>query len=127
MDSGFFKRLGWYLIGFSIGLVFLIFFIKKKSGDSSFEICYFPNCRVLKDIRSKPLFLNNSATDPIDFEALDDEKKAILLSGNIDFDKSDTKSKPCKTYHILAENNQMALIVENCPDKAVFKDILVIE
>ena len=55
MDSGFLKRLGWYLIGFSIGLVFLVFFIKKKSGETGFEICYFPNCRVLKDLRSKPM------------------------------------------------------------------------
>ena len=51
----FLRRLGWYLVGLSIGIVFLVFFLKKKSGEEGIDFCYFPNCRVLKDMRSKPL------------------------------------------------------------------------
>ena len=51
----FLKRLGFYLIGFSIGLVFLFFFLKKKSDETGASFCYLPNCRVLKELRSKPL------------------------------------------------------------------------
>ena len=51
----FLKRLGFYMIGLAIGIVFLAFFLKKKSEETGTEFCYFPNCRTLKDIRSKPL------------------------------------------------------------------------
>jgi hypothetical protein len=51
----FLKRLGYYLIGLSLGLVFLAFLLKKKTSETGSEFCYFPNCRVLKDLRSKPL------------------------------------------------------------------------
>jgi len=117
----FLGRLGWYLLGLSIGIVFLVFFLKKKSGENGMELCYFPNCRVLKDMRSKPVTFSE------DFDAAKDSVliKSFLTDGNIDFGKSDAKSDPCRTYYIskVVETGQMALIAKNCKNKVVVERI----
>ena len=116
MGSGFLKRLGWYLVGFSIGLVFLVFIVKKKSGETGLEICYFPNCRVLKDIRSKPI----SYSDGLENRFANDSIlwNSFFKEGNIDFGASDTKSEPCKTYIIKSEGDQR-ISLKNCPEKVI--------
>ncbi len=118
----FLKRLGWYLVGLSIGIVFLVFFLKKKSDETGTEFCYFPNCRVLKDMRSKPLiFSENIGKTSKDSMLI----HTFLQDGDIDFGKSDTKSKPCKTYFILntIEGEDWVLKVKNCQDKVLIENI----
>ena len=107
--AGFFKRLGWYLVGFSIGIVFLVFFLKKKSGGEGVDFCYMPNCRVLKDIKSKPLVFNSFEKDSVLI-------KRMLQEGNVDFSKSNTESVPCKTYWV--DLDQHSLTINNCQDFA---------
>lgn len=120
MDSGFLKRLGWYLVGFSIGLVFLIFFVKKKSGEGGFEICYLPNCRVLKDIRSKPISYAEGLENQFPKDSV--LWNSFFREGNIDFGASDTKSEPCKTYIIINDNDQRVTL-KNCPEQAVVESM----
>ena len=115
MKSGFLKRLGWYLVGFSIGLIFLAFFINKKSGESDFEICYFPNCRVLKDIRSKKIRYVNDLESTFSKDSV--LWRSFFNDGNIDFSKSQTETKPCKTYQIT-NGNDRTITVKNCPEQA---------
>ena len=105
--AGFFKRLGWYLIGFSIGIIFLVFFLKKKSGGEGVDFCYLPNCRVLKDLRNKPL---NFAAYEKDSVLI----KTILTKGNVDFSKSDTDTETFKTYWIDYETT--SLEIKNCKE-----------
>ena len=122
----FLKRLGFYLVGLSIGLVFLAFFFKKKSEETGTSFCYFPNCRVLKDIRSKPLSFSEKAASEFAAKDLDSATIAYILNeGEVDFKKSDTKTVPCKTFVIEAEiQKKKALItVSNCEDKAVVTEI----
>ncbi len=119
---GFLKRLGWYLVGLSIGIVFLAFFLKKKSEETGTSFCYFPNCRVLKDIRSKPIAFANNEQDTIRFKALEANIQSILLDGSIDFGKSDTKSKPCKTYYITKDDIELQL--KNCTDRVIIEKVL---
>ncbi len=122
----FLKRLGFYLLGLSIGLVFLAFFFKKKSEETGVSFCYLPNCRTLKDIRSKPLEYSDRITDMIAGKKLDSVDIAhFLLEGNVNFSDSDTKSKPCKFYVIEGEfNNKPAILeVKNCEDKVVVADL----
>ncbi|WP_424366894.1 DUF4258 domain-containing protein [Maribacter sp.] len=117
----FLKRLGFYLFGLAIGLVFLSIFLRKKSEETGVEFCYFPNCRTLKDIRSKPLSYAGEVRDMIDDKQLDSLVIAYFLrEGEVDFKKSDTKSKPCKIYVIQADMNdkQGVMTVRNCPDSA---------
>ncbi|MGX1930320.1 DUF4258 domain-containing protein [Flagellimonas sp. 2504JD4-2] len=117
----FLKRLGWYLVGLSIGIIFLVFFLKKKSGENGIEFCYFPNCRVLKDMRSKPIIFS---------EDFNQEKDTLLIQsflndGDIDFGKSNTKSKPCKTYLISNRVDEKSLVlkVKNCSENIVIETI----
>lgn len=114
----FLKRLGWYLVGLSIGIVFLVFFLKKKAGENGIEFCYFPNCRALKDMRSKPLVFGEELPEQYRDTLL---IKSFLQDGDIDFGKSDTKSEPCKTYFInhSLESADGILKTQNCPDKLV--------
>lgn len=110
---GFLKRLGWYLVGLSIGLIFLVFFLKKKSGEEGIDFCYLPNCRVLKDMRSKPLTFSESLPEQYRDTLL---IQSFFKDGDVDFSKSDTKSKPCKTYFISHDYNgeELELKVKNC-------------
>lgn len=122
----FIKRLGFYLFGLSIGLVFLTIFLKKKSEETGVEFCYFPNCRTLKDIRSKPRSYSDELQKMFENEKLDTlDINYLLTEGNVDFGRSDTKSKNCKTYYIEGEvkGKEMIMKVKNCAEKAVVEHI----
>ncbi|MDO6491086.1 MAG: DUF4258 domain-containing protein [Cellulophaga sp.] len=122
----FIKRLGWYLVGLSIGIVFLTFFLKKKSDETGTEFCYFPNCRVLKDLRSKPLSYSDEIKVLFNNKTIDSTTVSYFLNdGDIDFGNSDTKSTPCKTYKIegLVKEKEAILTVINCTNKVVVDKI----
>jgi hypothetical protein len=114
----FLKRLGYYLFGLSIGLVFLAFFLKKKSDETGTSFCYLPNCRVLKELRSKPLsasYLNESSSS---FMLDSISIQEFLLNGKVDFKASDTKAEPCGLYviNVKGEARPAQITVENCRD-----------
>ena len=116
----FLKRLGYFLFGLSIGLVFLTIFLKKKSERTGVYFCYFPNCRTLKDIRSKPLYYSEALDQMLKNKEIDStDINNFLYNGDVDFGRSDTKSVPCKTYFIEGEfrNKQAVLKVINCTRK----------
>jgi len=122
----FLKRLGWYLVGLSIGLIFLVFFLKKKSGEEGFDFCYLPNCRVLKDMRSKPLVFSESLPEQYQDTLM---VQSFLKDGNVDFGKSDTKSEPCKTYYISHEykGRELELKAKNCEDGVTLQSVKEID
>ena len=122
----FLKRLGFYLIGLSIGLIFLFFFLKKKSEETGTSFCYFPNCRVIKELRSKPMqfdseFLALHEKSRIDSIQID----SFLIQGKVDFKQSNTKSKPCKTYLIrgILNSKEASLTIDNCANEIVIKSL----
>ena len=122
----FLKRLGFYLFGLSIGLIFLSIFLRKKSEATGVEFCYFPNCRTLKDIRSKPLTYSGDVRAMMDNEQLDSLTISYFLTdGKVDFKNSDTKSKPCRTYIIEADVNKKKAVmtVRNCPDSSLIDEV----
>ncbi|WP_116218830.1 DUF4258 domain-containing protein [Allomuricauda sp. ARW7G5W] len=116
----FLQRLGWYLVGLSIGIVFLVFFLKKKSGEEGLEFCYFPNCRVLKDMRSKSLVFDENLPEQFRDTVL---IKSFLTDGDVDFGKSDTEAEPCKVYIIFHDVNgeDYQMQAENCSEQVVIK------
>lgn len=118
----FLQRLGWYLVGLSIGIVFLVFFLKKKSGEEGIDFCYFPNCRVLKDMRSKPLTFGDALPEEFRDTTL---IQSFLTDGDIDFGKSDTRAEPCKTYFISIPKDEEVLVLKakNCNDGIVAETI----
>jgi len=118
----FIKRLGYFMVGLSIGIVFLTFFFKKKTEETGVSFCYLPNCRVLKDLRSKPIVYSDRISEMLENNELDTLAiNSFFTDGAIDFGNSDTKSKPCKTYQIEGEVG--ILEVKNCPNKVTVLEL----
>ena len=110
----FMKRLGFYLLGLAIGLIFLAFFLKKKSEETGTSFCYFPNCRVLQELRSKPYDLEDYQGMQLDSVLI----QSYFTDGSVRFKESDTRAKPCPFY-VIEHNYQGRLgklHVRNCAD-----------
>ncbi|MGB5359609.1 DUF4258 domain-containing protein [Eudoraea sp.] len=126
----FLKRLGFYLIGLSIGLVFLFFFLKKKSDETGVSFCYLPNCRVLKELRSKPITYSKEIEQLVADQTLDSLSIAYFMNeGDVNFKKSDTKNTTCNTYSIegIVKEKLMALTVKNCDSTTLIDKIEILD
>ena len=114
----FIHRLGFYLGGFSIGLIFLMFFLSGKKTSCA----YGPNARVLKNITSKTLVINPNIKYDLSALGVDSlQVDMILKKGNVNFAKSDTSKEQCKRYTI--EYDSLEIIVENCTLKASLLEV----
>lgn len=115
------KRVGYYLGGFSIGLILLAFFFGGKKTSCS----YFPQERVLKDLRIKPYTLGPTATRGLTSMQLDTVSiNRLLQLGEVDFGASETRREPCGYYVILGESEQgqpLKMELENCE-----KEVMII-
>ncbi|WOD43345.1 hypothetical protein [Hwangdonia lutea] len=109
------QRIGYYLGGFSIGLIILAFFLngKKVSCD------YGPDARVLKNINSKVIKYSDATI--ADSTAI----RHVLQKGDIDFSKSESRQKPCSIYVIEGDYNdkEVVLTVENCDSIATITKV----
>jgi hypothetical protein len=118
----FIHRLGYYLGGFSIGLVLLMFFLNGK--DASCD--YGPNARTVKSISSKPMSYSDHALIFMDRNTIDSTTILNLIKyGSVDFSESDTELDSCKVYQInnSYKERDMTLKVKNCEYKATLLDI----
>ena len=118
------QRVGYYLGGFSIGLILLAFFLGGKRASCS----YGPEARVIKNINSKPLTYSEQVLEAINNFALDTLQIVDLIqNGDVNFSKSDTSLEPCKMYVIegLVDNREIDLSVENCEDKAIVQSLKI--
>jgi hypothetical protein len=110
---GLLKRVGFYLGGFALGLIILAFIFRGKDT----QFCYSPNCRVLKNIRSKKIqYPDATKKDSLNINL-------ILKEGNVIFSESDTKSSLCKTY-VIEKGNKAAIekiSVKNCDSIAIIE------
>ncbi|REG86127.1 hypothetical protein [Winogradskyella sediminis] len=118
----FIHRFAYYLGGFAIGLILLMFFLNGK--DASCD--YGPNARTVKNITSKPFKYSDKASSFITTQTLDSTIVINLVKyGNVDFSESDTKVDSCKIY--LIENSykdrDLELRVKNCDSLATILDI----
>ncbi|MEL6976542.1 MAG: DUF4258 domain-containing protein [Bacteroidota bacterium] len=102
-----------------MGIIILVFILKKKSEDNPISFCYLPNCRVLKDMRSKQIVFGENLDSKYRDTVL---IKALLVDGKIDFGKSDTKTQPCKTYHLFGKTDEQNhwFVVKNCDSTVIF-------
>ncbi|GGD94356.1 DUF4258 domain-containing protein [Planktosalinus lacus] len=114
----FTQRLAFYLFGFSIGLIFLFFFLNKKGASCD----YSPDARVKKNIRLKPKVYSERVLNDIQNNNIDTASVNLLLqTGDVDFGESDTKRDSCNLYVIYGKvlEKLVRLEVENCPENAV--------
>lgn len=120
------KRIGYFLIGVSFSIVIIAFFLKGR--DEKLDFCYLPNCRVLKNIRSKSLSIDPKVQETLNtYKVNRDNLKDMLTYGEVDFSESDTDAKPCKTYivEVIWKEKDVTLTVKNCLKKAVITDFSI--
>ena len=120
----FYQRFAYYLVGFAIGMFFVVVVWSGKDTRCN----YFPNSRVLNDIRNKPFHYDIEASRRLSEDWVDTiDIKNTLTHGDVDFDKSNTKQEGGKLYIIYGKttkNKEITLEVINYPDKAVLKNII---
>lgn len=97
------KRVGYYLIGLSLGSIVVFFIWRGK--DVSFD--YGPDARTLKSIRVKKLVYSKDALHTLTNNNLDSTAiQYILLNGDVNFSKSNQRKKPCGEYYISGTYNE---------------------
>ncbi len=119
----FYQRLAYYLVGFVIGLFFVAMVLSGKDTRCN----YFPNSRVLNDLRNKPFHYDSIAKQKLSEKWIDTaDIKKILTHGDVDFDKSNKPMDGGKIYVIYGQNKagkEITLEVINYSNKAVLKNI----
>ncbi|TRW98485.1 DUF4258 domain-containing protein [Flavobacterium gawalongense] len=120
----FVHRFAYYLIGLILGLFFVAAIFSGKDTRCN----YFPNARVLNDLRNKPFDYSEKASQILAEKWIDTvDIKNTLQYGDIDFDKSNIELKKGKLYVIegkTTKNEEITLKVINYSDKAVLEDII---
>lgn len=114
----FIHRLGFFLGGFSIGIIFLMFFLSGKKTSCA----YGPNARVIKNINSKKIRFHDLAR--LRAEALQIDSVSVytaLRKGKVIFSDSNTQLDSCKVYTI--QGKDLKLKVENCDQVAKILDL----
>ncbi|MFL9829563.1 DUF4258 domain-containing protein [Flavobacterium sp. ST-87] len=118
-------RFSYYLVGLVLGCFFVALVFSGKDTRCN----YFPNARVLNDIRNKPFEYSEKASQVLAEKWIDTtDIKNSLEFGDVDFDKSDTEfGKNTKLYVIegkTAQNIEIILTVKNQSDKAILVNII---
>ncbi|MFT5963876.1 MAG: hypothetical protein ACI9L6_000596 [Flavobacterium sp.] len=120
----FAQRFAYYLVGLVIGLFFVAIVFSGKDTRCN----YFPNSRVLNDLRNKPFHYSEKASKVLAEKWIDTiDIKNTLQFGDVDFDKSETDFKKAKMYIIEGKtinNQEIILKVSNRSDKATLEEII---
>lgn len=118
------KRIGYYLIGVSLGSILVLLVWEGK--DVSFP--YGPNSRTLRSIQKKQIQYSESAKTIMSNSSIDTTYiQSILLTGEVDFDKSKARLKPCAEYFITGYHNEknIDLYVKRCDSIATIENIWI--
>ncbi|PKH68367.1 hypothetical protein CXF59_03275 [Flavobacterium sp. ALD4] len=120
----FFHRFAYYLVGLVIG----IFFVSLIFSGKDTRCNYFPNARVLNDIRNKPFDYSAKASKVLAEKWIDTiDIKNTLEFGDVDFDKSNTEFRKAKLFVIegkTTKNQAIILKISNREDKAILEEII---
>ncbi|CAM4056930.1 DUF4258 domain-containing protein [Flavobacterium antarcticum] len=120
----FYQRFAYYSFGMIIGMVFLFMFLSGKDMSCS----YFPNSRVLKDLRTKPFHYSDESKEKLNQKWVDtSDIRRTLTYGDVIFGKSNIPTGSGKLYVIEGKNSKnepITLEVINYSDRAVLKDII---
>ncbi|UFH45835.1 DUF4258 domain-containing protein [Flavobacterium galactosidilyticum] len=123
----FIHRFAYYLVGLVIG----VFFVAMVFSGKDTRCNYFPNSRVLNDLRNKPFHYSEKASQILTEKWVDtSDIKNSLKFGDVDFDQSNVVYKKGKLYIIegkTVKNQEIILKVINYDNKAVLDDIIKIE
>lgn len=119
----FSQRLAYYLFGLLLGGFIVYYFFNEKDA----QFCYLPNCRVLKDLRSKPINISEKAQISFDNALITmNDVKVCLTYGDVDFSKSNIAVKGGKLYIIEGQNTKkepITIEMINYTGKVLIKDV----
>lgn len=119
-----YQRVAYYLIGLVMGSFFVAAVLSGKDTRCN----YFPNARVLNDIRNKPFQYDIEASRRLSEDWVDTlDIKNTLTYGDVDFDKSNIKEEGGKLYIIYGQTKkgkEITLEVINYPEKAILRNII---
>ncbi len=120
----FAHRFAYYLLGLIMGS----FFVAAVFSGKDTRCNYFPNARVLNDLRNKPFGYSDKASLELSKKWIDTtDIKNTLKFGDVDFDQSNIKVGNGKIYIIegkTVKNQKIILKVINYPEKAVLDEII---
>lgn len=120
----FYQRFAYYLVGVVLGC----FAVAMIFSGRDIRCNYFPNARVLNDIRNKPFVYDTEASRQLSEDWVDTlDIKNILNDGDVDFDKSNIKQGSGKLYVIYGKTKTkkyLTLEIINYQDKAVLRNII---
>lgn len=119
------KRIGYYLVGLSLGCIAVYFFWQKKKATFDYGM----DARTLKSIRNKERLFSKDAKSAMNKFNIDTLNiSTILYTGDVDFGKSNQRQKPCAEYYITGtkELENISLLVKRC-DSASFIEQVIIE
>jgi len=120
----FAHRFAYYLIGLIMGL----FFVAAVFSGKDTRCNYFPNARVLNDLRNKPFYYSDKASQVLNEKWIDTaDIKNTLKYGDVDFDNSNIVIGSGKLYVIegkTIKNQDIKINVINYPEKAVLNKII---
>ena len=112
------KRVGYYLIGVSLGSIVVLFIWKGK--DVSFD--YGMDARTLKSIRKKKIEYSETVSNQLTNKVIDSASIARALEfGDVDFSKSKARQKPCAEYFV--ESDSLELYVKRCDSIATIETV----
>jgi hypothetical protein len=116
-------RLAYYMVGFIIGMFFVALVWSGKDARCN----YFPNARVLNDLRTKPFHYSEKASAILAESWIDTvDIKNTLEYGDVDFDKSNTTFEKGKLYTVEGKTlKQQPIVLElvNYSDRVVLHNI----
>ena len=104
-------RFGYYLGGFSVGLIFLGFVFSAKKTSCN----YSPSARVKNNLLQKKIVYLPNYNNKIFIN--DSIVRSLINVGEINFSKSNTKKDSCRVYFIdLDLKNNFYLEIANCSE-----------
>jgi len=118
------KRIGYYLVGLSIGSIAVYFFWQKK--EASFD--YGMDARTLKTIRIRERLYSEEAKKAMEEFNIDTLKIAtILYTGDVDFSKGKPRQKPCAEYYVTGkkELEKVSLYIKRCDSTSTIEKVIV--
>lgn len=116
------QRIGYYLGGFSVGLIVLAVFLNGKNVGCD----YGPSARVKKNITTKPLLYSEKTLQTLQLKQLDSIYiKNIISDASVNFSDSNPRQEPCGIYKLEGDdkNSKVILTIENCPETATITEI----
>lgn len=114
------------MLGVGLGVLAVIFIF----GDRDFACSYFPNDRVLSDLRKKELVIPTEVEQQMNTAGLDTADMSVMLTnGKVDFDQVVRGLGRCKTYWVALEreeNKSFSALFENCDSVATVLEVNIL-